>query len=71
MSNDSVNIFKDVERKNYFRVCSTCGCKQYSNNFARHLRSKKHKEVDYANQKFEITKYEPHVNKQSDYLILK
>ena len=62
-------INKDVEKKRYFKTCSICGCKQYSNNFARHLKTKKHREVDHANQKFEITKYEPPKQK-SDILIL-
>jgi len=69
--NNLIIINKDVEKKNYFKMCNICGCKQYSNNFARHLRSKRHKEVDYANQKFEMTKYEPPQNKKNDYLILK
>ena len=59
---ENLIINKDVEKKNYFKMCNICGCKQYSNNFARHLRSKKH-EVDYANQKFEVTKYKPPINK--------
>jgi hypothetical protein len=64
-------IEKDVEKKNYYKTCSICGCKQYSNNYARHLKTKKHKQVDYANQKFEITKYEPPQSKKTEYLILR
>ena len=49
-----------VEKKTYkFRTCNICGCKQYSTNFARHVRTKKHKEADYADNKFEVEKYEP------------
>ena len=72
MSDNSSNIVKDVEKKTYnFRTCNVCGCKQYTTNFARHLKTKKHKDVDYAYNKFEIEKYEPPVNKKSDYLILR
>ena len=54
------NIENDVEKKTYkFRTCNICGCKQYSTNFARHVRTKKHKEADYADNKFEVEKYEP------------
>ena len=65
-----MNIEKDVEKKSYkFRTCSICGCKQYSTNFARHVRTKKHKEADYADNKFEVEKYEPQPKKH-DYIIL-
>ena len=71
MSNNH-NIEKDVEKRAYnFRTCNICGCKQYTTNFARHSRTKKHKEADYADQKFEIEKYEPPVKKKSEYLILR
>ena len=59
-----MNIEKDVEKKTYkFRTCNVCGCKQYSTNFARHVRTKKHKEADYADNKFEVEKYEPQPKK--------
>ena len=72
MSDNSCNIVKDVEKKTYkFRTCNICGCKQYTTNFSRHSKTKKHKEAYYAYNKFEIEKYKPPVNKKSDYLILK
>ena len=49
-------------------TCSICGCKQYSTNFARHVRTKKHKEADYADNKFEVEKYEPIKKKNIDFL---
>lgn len=69
----SENIVKDGKRQYATRVCNVCGCRQYANNFARHLRTKKHQEVDYANnQKFEITRVEPQEKKNnSNVLILK
>ena len=58
--NDAINIYKDVKK---FRTCNICGCKQYTTNFARHARTKnkkkKNKEAYYADEKFEIEKYEP------------
>ena len=59
-----MNIEKDVEKKTYkFRTCNVCGCKHYSTNFARHVQTKKHKEADYADNKFEVEKYEPQPKK--------
>ena len=65
--NDATNIYKDVKK---FRTCNICGCKQYTTNFARHTRTKKHKEAYYADEKFEIEKYEPRVKKNKDVLII-
>jgi len=66
-----MNIEKDVEKKTYsFRICNICGCKQYSTNFARHARTKKHKEADYADQKFEVKKYEQPPKKNTEFLRL-
>ena len=59
-------IQKDEIKKYIFRICNTCGCKQYNNNHARHLKTKKHKEVDYINNKiFDVQKIEPK-NKQKN-----
>ena len=68
-----MNIEKDVEKKIYkFRTCNTCGCKQYTTNYSRHLKTKKHKEADYADNKFELERYEPPKNKKnSDFIILR
>ena len=55
MSNNNGDILNDVEKKTYkFRTCNICGCKQYTTNFSRHSKAKKHKESDYAYHKFEI-----------------
>ena len=64
------DIIKDVKKAYKFRTCNTCGCKQYTTNFARHVKTKKHKEADYADQKFEIQKYEPPQTKKNDFIIL-
>ena len=64
------NIEKDVAKPYNFRTCNICGCKQYTTNFARYSRTKKHKEADYAVNKFEIEKYEPQPKKNNDYIIL-
>ena len=51
-------------------ACNVCGCRLYSKNFARHSRTQKHKEADYADNKFEVEKYEPQPKKKNDYIIL-
>ena len=72
-SNNNGDILNDVEKKTYkFRTCNICGCKQYTTNFSRHSKTKKHKEADYAYNKFEIERYEPPTNKKNtDFIILK
>jgi len=73
------NIEKDVAKPYNFRsgrsphymTCNICGCKQYTTNFARHSRTKKHKEADYADNKFEVEKYEPPPKKKNDFIILR
>ena len=62
------NIENDVKTIRKIITCSICGCKQYSTNFARHVRTKKHKEADYADNKFEVEKYEPIKKKNIDFL---
>ena len=52
-------------------TCNICGCKQYTSNFSRHIRTKKHKEADYADNKFELEKSKPPINKKNGFLILK
>ena len=65
------NIDKEVKSMRKVITCHICGCKQYSTNFARHVRTKKHKEADYADNKFEVEKYEPQPKKKkNDYIIL-
>jgi hypothetical protein len=64
------NLQKEVKRAYKLRTCNVCGCRQYSKNFARHSRTKKHKEADYADQKFEIKKYEPPPKQNTDFLRL-
>lgn len=66
------NLERDaIKIKRKIITCAICGCKQYTSNYSRHIKTKKHKEADYADQKFEITKYEPPVNKKNDFLILR
>ena len=71
IQNDMFDIQNDVEKKPpKIITCNICGCKQYSTNFARHARTKKHKEADYADNKFEVEKYEPQSKKKSEFIIL-
>ena len=66
------NIEKDVLKiKRKIVTCNICGCKQYTSNFSRHLKTKKHKEADYADNKFELEKSKPPINKKNEFLILK
>ena len=71
MGNKATDIENDVKHIRKVITCSICGCKQYSTNFARHVRTKKHhKEAYYAGNKFEVEKYEPQPKKKNDYIIL-
>ena len=66
----SDNIYKDTKTQKEFKMCNICGCviKQASN-FSRHLKSKRHNEVDYINNnRFEIEKITP--KKQKDEIII-
>ena len=67
------NIEKDVLKiKRKIVTCNICGCKQYTSNFSRHLKTKKHKEAYYADNKFELEKYKPPKDKKiNDFIILK
>ena len=64
------NIEKEVKPERKTRICAICGCRQYSTNYSRHLKTKKHKEVKYAIEKFEITKGEPPKRKTKEVLLL-
>ena len=65
-----VNNEEKINKK--FRICNICGSRQHTSNFARHLKCKKHKDVDYVtNLKFEIVREEPKERPKQDYLILK
>ena len=68
---DSGGIQKDVKRTHKIITCHLCGCKQYTTNYAKHIKTKKHKEADYACNKFEVEKYEPPLSKKNDFLILR
>jgi hypothetical protein len=65
------HLDKEAKAKYKLKACSLCGCSLHSKNFARHLKTKKHKDVDYAYNKFDIQKYEPPANTNSDYIILR
>ena len=68
---NNYNLYKEAKSQYKVKVCALCGCSLQSKNFARHLTTKKHKDVDNAYNKFEIEKYEPPVKKKSEYLILR
>ena len=66
------NIEKDAIKINRKIItCAICGCKQYTSNYSRHIKTKKHKEADYACNKFEVEKYEAPKNKKNDYILLR
>jgi hypothetical protein len=64
------NLQKEVKRAYKLRTCNVCGCRLYNKNFARHSRTKKHMEADYADNKFEVEKYEPQPQKKNDYMVI-
>ena len=70
-SDNNYNLHKEAQSQYKLKRCTLCGCIQQSKNFARHLKTKKHKDVVNAYNKFEIEKYEPSVKKKSEYLILR
>ena len=71
MSDNSCDLCKEAKTQYRLNACNLCGCSLQSKNFSRHLKSKKHKDVDYAYNKFEVEKYRPPISKNNDYLILK
>ena len=71
MSENNCNLNKEAQSQYKLKTCNLCGCSLHSKNFARHLKSKKHRDVDYAYNKFEVEKYRPPISKKNDYLILK
>jgi hypothetical protein len=66
----SENICNDGKAPKVYKMCHICGCKiAHLNNFARHLKSRRHKEVDYINNiRFEIERIKP--KKQNDEIII-
>ena len=70
-SENNYNLHKEAKTRCKLKTCTLCGCSLHSKNFARHLKTKKHKDVDNAYNKFEIEKYEPQLKKKSEYLILR
>ena len=69
---DEFGFDKEVKGQNKLKPCYLCGCSLHSKNFARHLKTKKHKDVYDAYNKFEITKYEaPADKKNKDFITLK
>ena len=48
MDMKDVGFHKEVTGQNKLKTCNLCGCCLQSKNFARHLKTKKHKDVDYA-----------------------
>ena len=67
---NEITLQKEVKKAYKHRTCNVCGCRLYSKNFARHSRTKKHKEVDYAYNKFEVEKYEPQPKKKNEFMKL-
>ena len=68
---NNYNLYKEAKSQYKLKACTLCGCSLQSKNFARHLKTKKHKDVDNAYNKSEIEKYEPLVIEKSEYLILR
>ena len=67
---NDINLHKEAKSSYKLKSCKLCGCDLHSKNFSRHLKTKKHKDVDNAYNKFEIDKYEPPIKKNNDYIIL-
>ena len=67
MSDNNCNLYKEVKNPHKLKACALCGCNLQSKNFARHLKTKKHKDVDNAYNKFEIEKYKPPTKKKSEF----
>ena len=67
------NIYKDTSTQKVFKMCSICGCKiNHPNNFKRHLRSRRHNEVDYINNiRFEIERIAPKKEHKNEIIIIK
>ena len=67
------NICKDIKTPKVFKLCNVCGCKiKHSNNFKRHLNSRRHKEVDYINNnRFEIERIKPKREEKNEIIIIK
>ena len=65
------NICKDIKTPTVFNLCNICCCKiKHSNNFKRHLNSRRHKEVDYINNnRFEIERIK-HKQENSEIIII-
>ena len=68
---DNSNLYKEAKTQSKLKACYLCGCSLQSKNFARHLKTKKHKDVNNAYNKFEIEKYEPPTNKKKDFIFLR
>ena len=68
---DKNNLDKEVKVQSKLKTCNLCGCNLQSKNFARHLKTKKHKDVDRAYNKFEMEKYEPPASKNTDFIVLR
>ena len=69
----SENIYNDGKISKVYKLCHICGCKiAHLNNFARHLKSKRHKEVDYINNnRFEIQRIAPLKEPKNEIIIIK
>jgi hypothetical protein len=67
---DNENIYKDIKTQKVFKMCNVCGCKiKHPNNFNRHLKTRRHNEVDYINNnRFEIERIIP--KRQKDEIII-
>ena len=66
------NIVKDAGDEHKYKICQSCGCKQYVNNYARHIRTKKHQQVDYINNtRFEIVKVKPKIDTDKEFIFKK
>ena len=69
----SESIYKDIVTPKVFKMCNICGCKiKHPRNFERHLKSRRHNEVDYINNnRFEIERIKPKREENNEIIIIK
>ena len=54
---DHKHIYKDIKIQRRFKICNVCGCKiKHPDNFSRHLKTRRHNEVDYIDNNLFILK---------------
>ena len=69
---DSKVAVEDEKLKRNHEICNVCGSCYDKSNRARHLKSKRHNEVDYINNnRFEIQRIAPQKEPKNEIIIIK